>query len=320
MNDDHFVSATVARSIDTSPAITRYSNSQMDSILGHALPVLDHGFIRVMDYMGGDADITEAARVSYARGTKKTSDDQGLLNYLMRHHHSTPFEMCEIKLHVKLPLFVARQWVRHRTASINEMSARYSILDKEFYFPSDKVLAAQSSINGQGRDETTKYLDGDAVLSILHEACDDAYGDYENLHTVGTYEDNQGFTHTGKGLSRELSRMVLPTNIYTQWYWKTNLHNLFNFLRLRMDHHAQYEIRVYADLIHTIVQDWVPMASSAFQNYKLNSINFSQKELAALNIIMMDFAYTDAEFRMSTGELREFKEKVRNIKKANFYK
>lgn len=314
MNNDDFVNSMLVRSIDKSVAIKRYSNPKMDAILGHALPVLDHGFIRLMDYMGGDDDIAEAARVSYARGTKKTSDNQGLINYLMRHHHSTPFEMCEIKLHVKLPIFVARQWIRHRTANVNEMSARYSILDKEFYFPDENVLAAQSKTNGQGRDEGTEYLHGDQVMSILHEACETAYADYEYLHTDGEYTDSEGVTLEGKGLSRELSRMVLPTNIYTQWYWKTDLHNLFHFLRLRMDSHAQYEIRVYADLIGSIVKDWVPMAASAFENYQLNAMNFSKTELMMLHSMMQGIPFNTDALGMSAGEVREFHNKLSYMK------
>lgn len=314
MNNDHFISAALARGIDTSPAITRYSNPQMDAILGHAFPVLDHGFIRVMDYMGGDQAIVDAARVSYGQGTKTKSDDQGLINYLMRHWHTTPFEMCEIKLHVKLPIFVARQWIRHRTANVNEYSARYSILEREFYIPDESTLAAQSKTNNQGRDELTPYENSQAVLSLLREAADNAYGDYEYLVNQDEYEDSDGIKLQGLGLSRELSRMVLPTNIYTQWYWKTDLHNLFHFLRLRMDSHAQYEIRVYADLIGSIVKDWVPMAASAFDKYKLNSMSFSKPELMMLHSMMEGLPFNDDALDMSAGEIKEFQQKLANMK------
>lgn len=314
MSDDEFVKTALVRGIDTSCPLARPTSEPMDNILGHVLPVLDHGFIRLIDYMGTDLSIVQAARVSYGAGTKTISEDQGLINYLMRHQHTTPFEMCEIKVHVKLPVFVARQWIRHRMANVNEYSARYSILDKEFYFPEPDVLASQSSVNGQGRDENTEYMEADAVLSILHQACDEAYADYEHLHTVGSYEDFEGFVLTGKALSRELSRIILPMNIYTQWYWKTDLHNLFRFLKLRMDTHAQYEIRVYADLIGSIVKDWVPMAASAFENYQLNSMTFSKAELMMLHSMMESIPYNTDALGMSKGEVLEFKQKLIKMK------
>ncbi len=216
----------------------------LEQHLYRAIPVLDHGFVRVVDYMGDDSAITQAARVSYGAGTKHVSTDEGLIRYLMRHWHSTPFEMCEIKLHVKLPVFVARQWIRHRTANVNEYSARYSILDREFYIPAPDQLAAQSSVNNQGRGATLEGAEAARVLDILRGDSDRAYDHYEAMLS----QDGQ------QGLARELARMNLPANVYTQWYWKVDLHNLFHFLRLRADAHAQYEIRVYAEAICEVVR------------------------------------------------------------------
>ena len=202
----------------------------LEARLAEPIPVLDHGFIRVVDYMGDDAAIVQAARVSYGAGTKTARDDAGLIRYLMRHWHSTPFEMCEIKLHVKLPVFVARQWIRHRTANVNEYSARYSILDREFYIPAPEHLAAQSRVNNQGRGETLEGAEAARVLDMLRADADTAYDHYQAMLS----QDGQ------QGLARELARMNLPANVYTQWYWKVDLHNLFHFLRLRADPHAQY--------------------------------------------------------------------------------
>jgi thymidylate synthase (FAD) len=231
----------------------------MEAHLYHAKPVLDHGFVRVIDYMGDDSAICQAARVSYGRGTKSVQNDEGLIRYLMRHWHSTPFEMCEIKLHVKLPVFVARQWIRHRTANVNEYSARYSILDREFYIPEPDALNAQSVVNNQGRGAVLEGAEAARVLEILKSDSNRAYDNYEAMIS----DEGQS------GLARELARMNLPANIYTQWYWKVDLHNLFHFLRLRADAHAQYEIRVYADAICEMVKDWVPAAYGAFEDYRL---------------------------------------------------
>lgn len=261
------------RKIDTSGALLRCSVHAMDAILGHSFPLLDHGFVRVVDYMGDDAAIVQAARTSYGTGTKATQEDAGLIRYLMRHWHTTPFEMCEIKLHVKLPLFVARQWIRHRTASVNEYSARYSILDREFYIPEVSQIAKQSTSNKQGRGEGVDDLRAEEVRAILTFESNQAYDVYLNL--LDDEED-------GYGLARELARMNLPTNIYTQWYWKVNLHNLFHFLRLRADPHAQYEIRVYANMICELVKQWVPEAYRAFEDYRLNAVNMSRMEMNEL--------------------------------------
>lgn len=278
-------------------ATTRRATSPgMEQRLYTAHPVLDHGFVRVIDYMGNDSAITQAARVSYGKGTKAVTNDEGLIRYLMRHWHSTPFEMCEVKLHVKLPVFVARQWIRHRTANVNEYSARYSILDREFYIPAPEDLAAQSVVNNQGRGEALQGDEAQRVLDYLRSDADRAYDHYEAMIS----------TEGQAGLARELARMNLPANIYTQWYWKVDLHNLFHFLRLRADAHAQYEIRVYAEEICKIVADWVPLAYSAFEDYRMGGANLSEKGLACVRRMLKGETVTQENSGMSKGEWREF--------------
>lgn len=249
----------------------------LEEILAQAFPVLDHGFLRVVDYMGDDAAVVQAARVSYGRGTKRASEDRGLIRYLMRHWHSTPFEMCEIKVHVKLPIFVARQWIRHRTASVNEYSARYSILDREFYIPDATQLASQSAANRQGRDALLSPDQAHLVQRLLREDADRSYEHYLWLLNEG--EDSAPPDPSRQGLSRELARIGLGLGTYTQWYWKVDLHNLLRFLRLRADAHAQYEIRVYADLLLDIVRRWVPYTHEAFLEYQMNAVTLSETAL-----------------------------------------
>lgn len=268
----------------------------LEARLYTAEPVLDHGFVRVIDYMGDDAAICQAARVSYGRGTKSVSNDEGLIRYLMRHWHSTPFEMCEIKLHVKLPIFVARQWIRHRTANVNEYSARYSILDREFYIPAPEHLAAQSTTNNQGRGDILTGEEAERVLEILKADAGRAYDSYEAMIS----QEGQA------GLARELARMNLPANIYTQWYWKTDLHNLLHFLRLRADDHAQYEIRAYADVICEMVRDWVPAAYRAFEDYRMGGATLSATALDCLRRMLAGEEVTQENSGMSKGEWREF--------------
>ncbi len=253
----------------------RITAPELEKILYEAIPILDHGFIRVVDYMGDDTSIVQAARVSYGKGTKKVSTDAGLIKYLMRHWHSTPFEMCEIKYHIKLPIFIARQWIRHRTANVNEYSARYSILDKEFYLPSSEHLAAQSQINRQGRGDVLKGEQAKKVLDLLKNDAERTYNNYEemlNQRYDGTVIDEKKI-----GLARELARMNLTLNTYTQWYWKTDLLNLMNFLRLRADRHAQYEIREYADAMLDTVKKWVPITYDAFMDYRVGGTEVSAK-------------------------------------------
>ena len=268
----------------------------MERHLYTAHPVLDHGFVRVIDYMGDDSAIVQAARVSYGAGTKHVSNDEGLIHYLMRHWHSTPFEMCEVKFHVKLPVFVARQWIRHRTANVNEYSARYSILDREFYIPAPEHLAAQSTVNNQGRGAVLEGEEAARVLEMLKSDAGRAYDNYEAMLS----QDGQ------QGLARELARMNLPANVYTQWYWKVDLHNLFHFLRLRADAHAQYEIRVYADLMCKLVADWVPIAFGAFEDYRMGGVSLSAKGIEVLRRRLAGEAVTQETSGMSKGEWREF--------------
>ncbi|MBN8544129.1 MAG: FAD-dependent thymidylate synthase [Alphaproteobacteria bacterium] len=253
----------------------------LEEILYEPLKVLDHGFVRVVDYMGDDSAIVQAARVSYGKGTKQVNQDKGLINYLMRHWHSTPFEMCEIKFHIKLPIFIARQWIRHRTANVNEYSARYSIMDKEFYIPRIEDLAPQSKSNNQGRsDDNLSPEEAKRVLELLRQDALQVYDHYEEMMNC----DAQGnvINMEKSGLARELARMNLTLNYYTQWYWKIDLHNLMHFLRLRADSHAQYEIRAYADVMVDVMKRWVPFAHEAFEEYRLHSASLSRTGLGVV--------------------------------------
>ncbi|QLH49730.1 MAG: FAD-dependent thymidylate synthase [Candidatus Accumulibacter cognatus] len=311
----------------------------IDEILGKEFPVLDHGFVRVVDYMGGDAAVVQAARVSYGTGTKKVTQDRGLIRYLMRHRHTTPFEMCEIKFHVKLPIFVARQWIRHRTASVNEYSARYSILDKEFYIPdrtyietalahekhtkqsarandagqqslfeqeidrpSLEATAVQSTSNKQGRGSLLDEDEATEALKAISRVSASAYSAYAKLLN----EDG----HANRvGIARELARIVLPTNYYTQWYWKTDLHNLLHFLSLRADSHAQAEIRAYAQVICSIVEKWTPHTWEAFNDYRLHSVNLSSTELSLLKKMLAGEAIDRSNSGLTEREWNEFGDK-----------
>lgn len=288
--------AEIARLRATARPTLRPVAEGIEAHLHRPIPVLDHGFIRVVDYMGDDAAIVQAARVSYGAGTRAARDDAGLIRYLMRHWHSTPFEMCELKLHVKLPVFVARQWIRHRTANVNEYSARYSILDGEFYIPAPGQLAAQSATNAQGRGAV---LGAEEAARVLDWLKDDAARAYDHYRAMLSTEGQQG-------LARELARMNLPMNVYTQWYWKTDLHNLFHFLRLRADVHAQHEIRVYAEAICTVVRDWVPAAWGAFADYRLGGATLSAQGVAVLKRRLAGEQVTQEGSGMSAGEWREF--------------
>ena len=253
----------------------RVASPELEKILYEALPALDHGFVRVVDYMGDDTSIVQSARVTYGKGTKQVSTDAGLIKYLMRHWHSTPFEMCEIKYHIKLPIFIARQWIRHRTANVNEYSARYSILDKEFYLPSKENLAAQSKNNRQGRGEVISGEQAKEVLDLLKGDAERTYDNYETM--LNERYDGSIIDEKKSGLARELARMNLTLNTYTQWYWKTDLLNLMNFLRLRADHHAQYEIRAYADVMLDTLKRWVPITYEAFMDYRVGGTEVSSK-------------------------------------------
>jgi thymidylate synthase (FAD) len=284
-------------------ATRRASVAALEEILYQPIAVLDHGFIRVIDYMGDDGAVVQAARVSYGRGTRKVSEDRGLINYLLRHRHTTPFEMCEIKYHVKLPIFVARQWIRHRTANVNEYSARYSILDKEFYIPAPAQLAAQSGSNRQGRGRVLAGEEARRVLALLAEDAERCYAHYVEMLN----EDEAGNAlQTGRdGLARELARMNLTLNIYTQWYWKTDLHNLLHFLSLRADQHAQYEIRAYAEAMLETVKRWVPLVYDAFTQYRMGGVQLSAAGLAVVKRLIRGEQVTQTGSGLSPREWRE---------------
>ncbi len=254
-------------------------SSGLESILYNQIKVLDKGFIRVVDYMGNDSSIVQAARVSYGKGTKKKSLDEGLIRYLLRHKHSTPFEMCEIKLHVKLPIFIARQWIRHRTANVNEYSARYSILEDEFYIPKTTNLAKQSVSNKQGRG---KELDSELAKKIIKMLKEDSQRNYNNYLWMLNEEEHEQYDNDRESLSRELARINLTLNTYTQWYWKVDLHNFMHFLSLRVDSHSQLEIREYADVLLGLLKKWVPITFKAFCSYRLNSADLSKEALEVI--------------------------------------
>jgi thymidylate synthase (FAD) len=276
----------------------------LEALIGDTMPVLDHGFVRVIDYMGDDAAIVQAARVSYGAGTKSVQEDAGLIRYLMRHRHTTPFEMCEIKFHVKLPIFVARQWIRHRTANVNELSARYSVLDNEFYIPAPEHLAAQAENNRQGRGEVLDANHAAMVLDVLRDDAARNYSHYERMLT------GQGYP-TRQGVARELARMNLTLNTYTEWYWKTDLHNLFGFLALRADPHAQYEIRVYADVILGMVEAWVPVACQAFRDYRLGAVTLSAQMLDVVRRLLAGESVVSPPPGLSLREWLEMREVLR---------
>ena len=279
----------------------------LEEILYKPLQALDHGFVRVIDYMGDDTAIVQSARVSYGKGTKKITNDKGLIKYLMRHWHSTPFEMCEIKLHVKLPIFIARQWIRHRTANVNEYSARYSILDKEFYIPSVENLASQSQINKQGRAENLSPEEAEKVIELLKSDAEQTYRNYEVM--LNENSDGETLDEGSMGIARELARMNLTLNTYTQWYWKIDLNNLLHFLALRADAHAQYEIRVYADIILDVVKKWVPITYEAFEDYRVGGTQLSAKEILILKKIIKGETVDPEEVGISKREWGELQKK-----------
>lgn len=282
----------------------RATSPALEAIMFEALPVLDRGFVRVVDYMGDDAAVVQGARVSYGRGTKQVSGDQGLIRYLMRHRHSTPFELVELKLHVRAPIFVTRQWFRHRTASINEYSARYSVLDREFYFPAPDAIAAQSASNHQGRGDELDAAAAERVIQLLREDAARAYDSY--LWMLNETEEGTVADPSRTGIAREIARINLPLGIYTQFYWKVDLWNLLRFLSLRADAHAQYEIRAFAATILDIVARWVPIVHEAFQDYMLQSTTLSRQATAVIRAALAaDGAVDPGRFGLKGRELRE---------------
>lgn len=286
----------------TRSATLRPVSEGMEEILHQPIPVLDHGFVRVVDYMGNDDAVVQAARVSYGRGTKRVSEDRGLINYLLRHWHTTPFEMAEVKLHVKLPIFVARQWIRHRMASVNEYSARYSVMDREFYVPEREHLAAQSAANRQGRGTVLDGAEAEEVLDMLRRDADRNYNHYEamlNEEGAETHREDR------IGLARELARMNLSLNFYTQWYWKADLHNFMGFLRLRADPHAQYEIRAYADAMLGILARWVPLTHEAFLEHRMGAATLSATSLSVVRRLIAGEGVTHADSGLTKREWGE---------------
>jgi len=285
---------------------------ELEEILYKPFEVLDHGFVRVVDYMGNDSSVVQAARVSYGAGTKKVNADKGLINYLIAHRHTTPLEMCEIKFHIKLPIFVARQWIRHRTASVNEYSARYSIMEDEFYIPRPEHLAAQSKINHQGRDEGSVLNAAEAkkVLEILKRDSSQAYSDY--LEMINQNAAGEVIDENKEGLARELARMNLPLGCYTQWYWKIDLHNLLHFLHLRADSHAQYEIRAYAEVMLDMVKKWVPHCFEAFTKNQKDGKNFSGPALAVIKKMLNGEKVEQENSGLSSREWSELMALIKN--------
>jgi thymidylate synthase (FAD) len=296
---EHEIAALREQAVPTRRAVV----PALEEILYEPLPVLDRGFVRVIDYMGDDGAIVQAARVSYGRGTRKVSDDRGLINYLMRMRHTSPFEMCELKLHVKLPIFVARQWIRHRTANVNEYSARYSVLEDEFYVPAAEHVASQASSNRQGRDRVLEREQAAAVQDSIRTNAERAYAEY--LAMLNQDETGEAIDPEREGLARELARIVLPLNTYTEWYWKTDLHNLLHFIALRADPHAQYEIRAYAEVLLDVVRRWAPLTCAAFENHRLHAAELSGQALAVLRRMLEGEAVTQAESGLSAREWRE---------------
>ena len=285
----------------------RVTAPELEAVLYQPIEVLDHGFVRVIDYMGDDSSVVQSARVSYGKGTKKISNDKGLIKYLMRHRHSTPFEMCEIKFHIKLPIFIARQWIRHRTANVNEYSARYSILDKEFYIPSAENLAAQSQINNQGRGDALTDDEASNVIQILKNDAEQTYANYETL--LNENSSGRVLDEGKSGIARELARMNLTLNTYTQWYWKIDLNNLLHFLALRADDHAQYEIRVYADVMLDLVKKWVPLTYEAFEDYRMGGTELSAKEIKLMRKLLKGEKVSFEEEGLSKREWSELQRK-----------
>ncbi len=283
---------------------TRATSTALEKILYKPIPILDHGFIRVIDYMGNDQSIVQAARVSYGEGTKKLREDRGLIRYLLSHWHTTPFEMCEIKFHIKLPIFVARQWIRHRTANVNEYSARYSVLDKEFYIPEMDQLGSQSTTNKQGRSNTLDKKFAKHAQDLIKKNSEQLYEDYQDLLN-GKLLNNDEYVE-GEGLARELARTTLPLNYYTQWYWKIDLHNLMHFLRLRADSHAQYEIQIYAEKIVEILKKWVPLTYEAFVKNRLSSLTLSADAIEYIKQKLNRKKVSDS--KISRRELKTLKE------------
>ena len=266
---------------------------EAEAILDKEFPVLDKGFVRLVDYFGGDQRIVQSARVSYGEGTKSVSQDGALIDYLLRHQHTSPFEQVVMTFHVKMPIFVARQWVRHRTGRMNEVSGRYSIMKEEFYVPEADKVSPQSKDNKQGR--ATEAFDSETANKIINQLSEGQKSAYENYSEL-----------LDSGLAREVARINLPLSLYTEFYWEMDLHNLFHFLKLRLDSHAQYEIRVYAEGMLEMCKKVAPMATESFINHQQNGVNFSGEEIEALRALL------DGKPNPLEGKKKDrFEEKIR---------
>lgn len=279
-------------------AMGRLVVPEAEELLDQEIRVLDKGFVRLVDYLGGDARIVQAARVSYGAGTKTVREDRGLIHYLMRNEHTSPFEQVILTFHCKMPIFVARQWVRHRTARLNEISGRYSVMQDEFYVPEPEQMRLQSEVNKQGRSDDP--IPPEVAAEMIARIADDQRALYKRYEEI-----------LAQGVARELARINLPLSLYTEWYWQIDLHNLFHFLRLRMDEHAQYEIRKYAEAMATCAKAVAPMAYEAFEEHILNSVRFSHSECRAL-AAMLD----GKEFEMEERPRRTFESKLKRIREA----
>ncbi len=290
----------------------RVTSEGIEKVLYKSIPVLDHGFIRVIDYMGSDGAIVQAARVSYGKGTKTPSQDQALINYLMRHKHTSPFEMCEIKLHIKMPIFIARQWIRHRTASLNEYSARYSVMSREFYLPSLENVKPQSANNKQGRGGDMSTKEAQNIINTIKQDSLNAYDHYLDLLNLADENSTELKDEDKTGVAREIARINLTLNYYTEMYWKIDLHNLLHFLRLRADGHAQYEIRCYADAILEVVKAWVPLTYNAFEKYINNAVTLSSDMMKALQRMIKGEKLTQENSGLSKTEWRDFERMFHN--------
>ncbi len=284
----------------------RLTVPEAEEMLGKEYKCLDNGFIRLMDYMGGDASIVQAARVSYGDGTKKTSEDRHLIRYMLRQGHTSPFEMVEFKFHCKMPIFVARQWIRHRTANVNEYSGRYSIMPEQYYLPELEDVKTQSVTNRQGTSDVgLPAATAEEFLKHLKEVSEHAFKIY-----------NQAID---KNIARELSRINLPLSIYTEWYWKNDLHNTLHFLKLRLEKHAQAQIRVYAEKMAEMVKAVAPLAWEAFEDYVLNSTRLSAQETEAINKILRGEDKDAAMDGLSKREKNEILPKLEKLlKDTNF--
>ncbi|MBU3699455.1 MAG: FAD-dependent thymidylate synthase [Candidatus Kapabacteria bacterium] len=272
---------------------------EVQALVGKEFRCLDKGFVRLIDVMGDDSAIVQAARVSYGSGTKKVHEDRGLIRYLMRHLHTTPFEMVEFKFHIKLPIFVARQWIRHRTANVNEYSGRYSEMKDEFYVPDPDQVRAQSAMNKQGRADTAfEPSEAERIRTVMSSTQERLFDEYQQLLSTD--------------LAREIARINLPVSNYTEWYWKIDLHNLFHFLRLRIDPHAQYEIRVFGEAIAEIAKAAVPLAYEAFEDYILHAMRFSRTELEIIRSTLSTMpSLEELQAKgLSAREAREFLDKL----------